>query len=222
MTPRLVVFDVDGTLVDSQAHILGAMELAYAGQGLAMPVREAVLSIVGLSLPQAFMRLMPDADHVLIERLVAGYKASFNALRAGDVSPLYPGARAALHALRARADVLMGVATGKSRRGLDHVMAAHDLGGYFLTTQVADDHPSKPHPSMLHATLRETGASAKSAVMIGDTSYDIEMGRAAGFRTLGVSWGYHPVADLERAGADRVITGFDALVPALEEMWSTS
>lgn len=220
MTLRLVVFDVDGTLVDSQAHILGAMELAYAGQGLTMPDRTAVLGIVGLSLPQAFMRLMPMADAALIERLVAGYKASFNQLRASDVSPLYPGAQAALQALQGRADVVMGVATGKSRRGLDHVIAAHGLGGYFLTTQVADDHPSKPHPSMLHATLRDSGATADRAVMIGDTSYDIEMGRAAGFRTLGVGWGYHPVADLERAGADRVIAGFDALIPTLEDMWS--
>lgn len=220
MTSRLVVFDVDGTLVDSQAHILGAMALAYEGQGLAMPPREAVLAIVGLSLPQAFSRLAPDADAALLEALVAGYKGAFGTLRAGDLSPLYPGAREALVGLRARGDVVLGVATGKSRRGLDHVLAGHGLQGWFDTTQVADDHPSKPHPSMLHATLRETGLPGHGAVMIGDTTYDIEMGRAAGFLTLGVSWGYHPPAQLHRAGADRVVDSFDAVIPALDALWS--
>jgi len=218
MTQRLVVFDVDGTLVDSQAHILGAMSLAYAGQGLPLPAREAILGIVGLSLPQAFARLMPEGDAAQIEALVSGYKAGFGTLRALDTSPLYPGAKAALDTLAAQGGVVLGLATGKSRRGLDHVLSAHALAGYFRTTQVADDHPSKPHPSMLHACLADTGA--KGGVMIGDTSYDIEMGRAAGFRTLGVAWGYHPVQELERAGADLVIDSFAALIPALDAMWS--
>ena len=218
MMQRLVVFDVDGTLVDSQAHILGAMTLAFAAVGLPMPPREAVLNIVGLSLPQAFARLMPGAEVSVIEGLVDGYKSSFGTMRAGNLSPLYPGARAALDGLRAQGDLVLGVATGKSRRGLDHVLSAHALGGHFVTTQVADDHPSKPHPSMLQACLAETGA--RGGVMIGDTSYDIEMGRAAGFLTLGVSWGYHPVAELERAGADLVIDSYAALDGALEVIWS--
>ncbi|WP_333830299.1 HAD-IA family hydrolase [Pararhodobacter sp.] len=218
MTQRLVVFDVDGTLVDSQAHILGAMSLAYTGQGLPVPARSDVLNIVGLSLPQAFARLMPEGDAAQIEALVTGYKSSFGTLRAVDNSPLYPGAKAALDSLVAQGGVVLGVATGKSRRGLDHVLAAHALEGYFRTTQVADDHPSKPHPSMLHACLSDTGATG--GVMIGDTSYDIEMGRAAGFRTLGVAWGYHAVEVLERAGADLVIDSYDALTAALDELWS--
>ena len=218
MTQRLVVFDVDGTLVDSQAHILGAMSLAYTGQGLPVPARSDVLNIVGLSLPQAFARLMPEGDAAQIEALVTGYKSRFGTLRAVDNSPLYPGAKAALDSLVAQGGVVLGVATGKSRRGLDHVLAAHALEGYFRTTQVADDHPSKPHPSMLHACLSDTGATG--GVMIGDTSYDIEMGRAAGFRTLGVAWGYHAVEVLERAGADLVIDSYDALTAALDELWS--
>ncbi|MCC5970809.1 MAG: HAD-IA family hydrolase [Pararhodobacter sp.] len=218
MTRRLVVFDVDGTLVDSQAHILGAMALAYAGQGLPVPGREAILNIVGLSLPQAFARLMPDGDALQIDALVAGYKSSFGTLRAADMSLMYPGAKEALETLGGQKDMLLGVATGKSRRGLDHVLSAHALEGFFHTTQVADDHPSKPDPSMLHACLAETGTSC--GIMIGDTSYDIEMGRAAGFRTLGVAWGYHPVAELERAGADLVIDSYSALIPALDDIWS--
>ena len=217
---RLAVFDVDGTLVDSQAHILGAMAHAYGMQGRDCPPREAVLAIVGLSLPQAFARLESGADAALIERLVTGYKDAFGSMRARTSSPLYPGARAALDDLAGRDDVLMGVATGKSRRGLDHLLAAHRLEGYFQTRQVADDHPSKPHPSMLLAALRDAGAEPRAAVMIGDTSYDMEMARAAGCRRLGVAWGYHSRRELLEAGAERVIEGYEALLPTLEEFWA--
>ncbi|KPQ05967.1 MAG: phosphoglycolate phosphatase [Rhodobacteraceae bacterium HLUCCA12] len=214
---RLAVFDVDGTLVDSQGHIMGAMERAFLAMDLPTPPRDSILRIVGLSLPQAFAQLVPGGDSTVIDRLVDGYKSGFAALRSHETSPLYPGAMAALEALAAREPVQMGVATGKSRRGLRHVMASHGLAGYFCTTQVADDHPSKPHPSMLHACLRETGA--ETGVMIGDTSYDMEMGRAAGFRTLGVSWGYHAASDLVEAGADLVIDSYAALIPALDDLW---
>jgi len=209
----LVIFDVDGTLLDSQAHILGAMARAFDGIGKPCPPRDEVLGIVGLSLPQAMARLAPDLDG---EALVAGYKAAFGALRAERDSPLYPGAREALERLAARG-IPLGIATGKSRRGLDHVLAAHGLAPMFATTQVADDHPSKPHPSMILAALAETGADPAQAVMIGDTSFDIEMGRAAGVRTIGVSWGYHPRAAL--AGAEVVIDRFDALDAALDQLW---
>lgn len=217
---RLAVFDVDGTLVDSQAHILGAMAHAYGAQGLDCPPREAVLSIVGLSLPQAFARLEPGADAALIERLVASYKGAFGQMRAQNPSPLYPGARAALDDLAGREDVLLGLATGKSRRGLNHLLVAHRLEGYFMTRQVADDHPSKPHPSMLLAALRDTGREPRATVMIGDTSYDMEMARAAGCRRLGVAWGYHSRGELLEAGAERVIDGYAGLLPALEELWA--
>lgn len=210
---KLAIFDVDGTLVDSQAHILGAMAHAFAAIGQPCPPREAVLGIVGLSLPEAMARLAPEEDGAA---LVAAYKDSFGTLRAERDSPLYPGAREALHRLAARG-VVLGIATGKSRRGLTHVLGAHGLAGLFATTQVADDHPSKPHPSMLLSALAETGIGAREAVMIGDTSFDMEMGRAAGMRRLGVSWGYHPVEAL--TAAEVVIDGFAALDAALAEFW---
>ena len=215
---RLALFDVDGTLVDSQAHILAAMELAHQGGGLPLPPRDAVLSIVGLSLPVAMARLHPGAGEAEIEALVAGYKGAFGSLRAMTLSPLYPGVRAVLQELAGRGDVVLGVATGKSRRGLDHILAAHGLEGLFATMQVADDHPSKPHPSMIRAALAETGAVR--AVMIGDTSFDMEMGRAAGVGRLGVAWGYHPRAALVAAGAQQVIDAMEALPAALDQIWS--
>lgn len=199
--------------MDSQGQILAAMAGAYASVGMPLPDRDAILSIVGLSLPQAFAQLEPDADPETNAALVAAYKASFHA--GFSLPPLFDGAIAVLDALTARGDVVMGVATGKSRRGLDKVLAGHGLTGRFVTEQVSDDHPSKPHPSMIHRALDETGTS--NAVMIGDTSFDVDMGRAAGVRTIGVSWGYHPRAAL--SGADLVIDHFRDLLPALDELW---
>ena len=222
MSARMIVFDVDGTLVDSQAQILGAMAHAFGSVGLVCPARAQVLSIVGLSLPQAIARLMPCSDPTLLAELVEGYRNSFVDLRARETSPLYPGAREALEQLADSGDWVLGVATGKSRRGLDHMIAAHGLAGFFRTTQVADDHPSKPHPAMLRAALTAAGADPSQAVMVGDTTFDIEMGRAAGTQTLGVAWGYHAPSALVQAGAHQVIEGFTDLVPALDRLWEAA
>lgn len=215
---RLVVFDVDGTLVDSQAHIFAAMERGFAGLGLPVPSREKVLEIVGLSLPEAIYRLAPEQDRETRAALVEGYKSGYMDLRAEGaehLSPLFSGARVALDALLTQPDTLLGVATGKSRRGLSHLIDQHNLHDHFITTQVADDHPSKPHPSMLYQTLRESGAGADRAIMVGDTEFDIEMARAAGFRAVGVSWGYHAADRLHRAGAHVVVDDFDELMQVL-------
>lgn len=216
---RLVIFDVDGTLVDSQDHILAAMHTAFAAEDLASPPRAAVLSIVGLSLPEAVMRLAPDQPQGRRDRIVAAYKASFAPLRGEATAPLYPGAHAALLALQARGDVRLGIATGKSRRGLTQLLTAHDLANLFVTTQVADDHPSKPHPSMVERALSEAGVTAADAVVVGDTTFDMAMARAAGVAALGVAWGYHPPADLHQAGASEVLGTYDALLPALDRLW---
>jgi phosphoglycolate phosphatase len=219
---RLVVFDVDGTLIDSQAHILAAVQAAFTDVGLPVPEREAVLEIIGLSLPVAVRRLVPEATDMQLAALTGHYRAAFAERRTAGESPLFAGARGALDALAGRGEVLMGIATGKSRRGLDHAIGSHRLGGYFVTKQVADDHPSKPHPSMLHAALRETGAEAGSGVMIGDTTYDMEMARNAGLRGIGVAWGYHAPERLCSAGAERVIETFDDLAAVLDELWETA
>ncbi|HET9070146.1 MAG TPA: HAD-IA family hydrolase, partial [Amaricoccus sp.] len=152
-----------------------------------------------------------------VEALVAHYRTSFIKQRAGadGVPPLYPGARAALERLASRPETLLGVATGKARRGLDHILSAHDLAGLIATAQTADDHPSKPHPSMLLAALAATGVEPGRAVMVGDTEFDVAMGRAAGMATIGVAWGYHRPERLRGAGADAVIESFGDLDTAL-------
>jgi phosphoglycolate phosphatase len=216
---RLVIFDVDGTLVDSQAHIVAAMKAAFGAEGLPVPAVPEILGVVGLSLPVAIATLAPDRAPERAERMVDAYRKAFFDLRVGNAaSPLYPGAVEALEALAAADEVLLGIATGKSRRGLDHILEAHGIAHHFATIQVADHHPSKPHPAMVLAALAETGIAPDNAVMIGDTEFDIEMGRAAGVRTIGVVWGYHPPERLSRA--DALVARFQALPDTIARLWS--
>lgn len=202
MSNRLAIFDCDGTLVDSQHSICTAMTRAFAEAKLTPPERLAILSVVGLSLPHAIARLLPDADGDFHDHLAERYKLAFQAMRRdeGVCEPLYPGIAELVRDLDA-AGWLLGVATGKSDRGLNLCLAHHGIAPLFVTLQTADRHPSKPHPSMLLTAMAEAGASPDTSVMIGDTSFDMEMGVAAGVRGIGVGWGYHPPDLLIAAGA---------------------
>jgi phosphoglycolate phosphatase len=221
-TPRLVIFDMDGTLVDSQHEIVAAMSMAFSAIGEPPPAREEVLAIVGLSLYEAMTVLVPDLPETVRFSLVEHYRKNFlvHQQRGGEPVPLYPGARDTLERLSADPWTILGVATGKARRGLDRIFAVHDLADYFATLQTADNHPSKPHPSMVLQALLETGCAPQDAVMVGDTEFDIAMGRSAGVRTIGVSWGYHPRERLVAAGADCVIDGYGELPSALTLVWN--
>jgi phosphoglycolate phosphatase len=207
VTIRLALFDCDGTLVDGQAGVIGAMEAAFAEHGLPAPDRHQVRRIVGLSLPQAIRVLLPDADEELNRELDASYRRIFRATRESGqlVEPLYDGIAALVTRLAAQGWVL-GVATGKSQRGLEHCLATHRLTAHFATLQTADHHPSKPHPAMIEAALAETGVVREACVMIGDTQFDMAMAVNAGVRALGVDWGYHTTQELFDAGAEAVAT----------------
>lgn len=222
-SPKLVIFDCDGTLVDSQHMICAAMQQAFLDHRIECPSREKLLSIVGLSLVEAFERLSEGAQCYPVETLVERYKAAFFAMRAAqtDMEPLFPGVREAVEALAARSDILLGIATGKSQRGVRMVLGHHGLIDYFHTIKTADDAPSKPHPGMVMECMREAGVLPGDTVVIGDTTYDIAMAHAAGARAIGVAWGYHPVADLQATSADEVI-GDGALIPSAIERLFTS
>jgi phosphoglycolate phosphatase len=202
---RLAIFDCDGTLVDSQADICAAMDAAFTVAGLAPPDRNATRRIVGLSLPEAMRRLCPEGSEKDHAALAQNYRDAFRVRRAaGQVAePLYDGIAALIEDLTG-AGWLLGVATGKSDRGLVHCLETHGLAGHFVTLHTADRHPSKPHPSMIDACLTDAGAAPRDAVMIGDTSFDMAMAVNAGVRAIGVDWGYHHPRDLVEAGASAV------------------
>ena len=168
MTVRLAVFDCDGTLVDGQGSICKAMDVAFAAAGLAAPDRHAVRRIVGLSLPHAVQRLAPQLDTATVDQVVDAYKDAFRAARAAGelVEPLYDGIGELLEDLSAHG-WLLGVATGKSDRGLSHCLAMHGIGEWFMTLQTADRHPSKPHPSMLETAMTDAMVGPADCVMIG-------------------------------------------------------
>ena len=212
---RLVVFDVDGTLVDSQHLIVAAQGVAFAEVGLPAPERRIALSVVGLSLPQAFRRLVGEDGPVA--ELSEAYKLAYNRLRLDPdhEEPLFPGMADLLDRLHANPGVMLGIATGKSRRGVDRLIEHYGWEGRFVTTQSADDAPSKPDPGMLHQAMREAGTGPDATVMIGDTTYDIGMAVAAGVAPIGVAWGYHAPGSLLRAGAVTVVENTAALEPLL-------
>jgi phosphoglycolate phosphatase len=214
---RLALFDCDGTLVDSQANIILCMDDAFARAGLLPPDRHATRRVVGLSLLPAVQRLIPDAERALQEQVAEDYKTAFQRLRGQGLveEPLFDGIADVLDALLASGWVL-GVATGKSDRGLALCLDHHGLRDRFVTLQTADRHPSKPHPSMVHEAIAEAGASPETTVMIGDTTFDIAMGVAAGARALGVDWGYHESHELLDAGAYHVASHPRDLMEAMQ------
>ncbi len=217
---RLAVFDVDGTLIDSQHHIVAAMTEAWEAHGLGQPKPEAVRRIIGLSLVEAVAALMPEADHALHVRVAHSYKEAFLSARerpGHQAEPLFEGALESLDALE-KAGWLLAIATGKSKRGLDSMLERTGLKHRFVSAQCADGHPGKPHPAMLLQAMREAGADAANTVMIGDTSYDMLMARAAKARALGVAWGYHAIDELLSAGAHAVVESYSRVYGQAERL----
>lgn len=219
---KLAIFDVDGTLVDSQAMIHASYRAAFTDEGLPG---------AGAQAGPFHRRPVAPRRHadsctwgggpIATDCLAEAYKQAFWELRAADAHPenLFDGAMDLLRKLHARDDVLLGIATGKSRRGVEHLMEKHGFGDWFVTVQTADDHPSKPHPAMIVRALAETGVTREAAIMIGDTSFDIEMARAARVWAAGVAWGNHHVDLLTHAGAHTISNDFNELEAHLEFLW---
>ena len=210
---RLVVFDCDGTLVDSQHMIVAAMGAGFAALGLEAPGAEAVRRIVGLSLTDAMARLRPEGGEAERAALADAYREAFFELRTepDHHEPLYPGAVEAIEALDGLG-YLLGVATGKSQRGLRAVLERVGLIDRFVTLKTADDAPGKPHPAMLEQAMAEAGAKPAETVLVGDTTFDMEMAINASAHAIGVSWGYHPTDELTAAGARCIVASFADLV----------
>jgi phosphoglycolate phosphatase len=215
----LLIFDLDGTLINSEAIILGTQYETFRRCGRVHPGREAGLGIVGLTLDIAMARLAgldrPD------DRLTETYREVFGTMRARAESdpaldePLFAGVAETLAELKRRGGLKLGIATGKSRKGAEFIVARHGWQGLFDTVQSADDAPSKPHPGMILRAMAETGAAPQRTAMVGDSSFDIEMAVAAGVMPVAVSWGFQPVESLVALGARHVLRTFPELPAVL-------
>lgn len=215
---KLVVFDVDGTLADSQNFIVEAQKRAFAAVGLTPPSRERALSVVGLSLREAFVDLTEGAGP--IESLTDSYRAAWTELRAGATAAddkLYPGVDALLRKLARRPGCKLAIATGKRRQVVAKLFARQNWDGLFATVQTADDAPSKPAPDMFERALRETGVAASDACMVGDTTFDMIMAHRVGATCIGVGWGYHHHEKLLRDGASVIVNDVAELEKRLDE-----
>ncbi|MBF0268205.1 MAG: HAD-IA family hydrolase [Alphaproteobacteria bacterium] len=216
---RLVVFDVDGTLIDSQHNIVNAVADAWRAEGLDVPAPWQVRRNIGLPLEEAIAALIPEAERDFHLHLTELYKQAFaaNRKRADYAEPLYPGVLEAMDRLEA-CGCLLGIATGKSRRGLDAVFERHGFGHRFVTVQTADDAPGKPNPGMLLNAMQETGVLSLRTYMVGDTWFDMQMAANAGTRAIGVDWGYHDVSELKQAGAELILSAFAELPGAVADL----
>ena len=199
---RLAIFDCDGTLVDSGGPIYAAVRETFAQHGLTPPPPRECRRVIGLSLVEAMAALLPAGSGDDHAALTETYKTKFSKARLeGRVEePLFDGIAELLDDLEADG-WLLGVATGKSDRGLNHCLENHGMGARFISLQTADRHPSKPHPSMALQAMADAGAAPDTTVVIGDTSYDMGMARAAGATGIGAGWGYHDDHELLAAGA---------------------
>jgi phosphoglycolate phosphatase len=202
VTNRLAIFDCDGTLVDSGATIYAALAETFEQHRLSLPPPSDCWRVIGLSLHEAMAGLLPEAESAQHLQLVEDYKRVFMGMRAaGRVEqPLFEGVLELLDALE-EDGWLLAVATGNSDRGLKHCLERHDIHARFVSLQTADRHPSKPHPSMVLQAIADAGATVKTTIVIGDTSYDMAMAAAAGASGIGAGWGYHDADELLQAGA---------------------
>lgn len=189
MSFALICFDWDGTLMDSEARIVNCLLGAFTDAGQAPPSRAAAADIIGLGMDEAMARLWPEADAAQRHLVIGHYRQRY--LFADQTpSALFAGARETLEQLRA-AGYLLAVATGKSRRGLDQVLAETGLAGHFHATRCADETFSKPHPGMLMELMDELGVGPAETLMIGDTEYDMQMAANARVGALAVCYGVH-------------------------------
>jgi phosphoglycolate phosphatase len=216
---RLAVFDCDGTLVDSAHSIIACMQTACKNMGHPSPDKADIRRTVGLSVEVAITKIFPDMEINQVLSVREEFHRLFGKLRdlGGVHEPLYPGVNETLSALN-DAGWLLGVATGKSSKGLKLTLTNHNLHHHFVTLQTADISIGKPDPDMLLKAIRDTGVEKKRTVMIGDTSFDMHMARNAGTLAIGVTWGYHNVEELFDSGAHGVVKTFSQLPQAIENL----
>jgi phosphoglycolate phosphatase len=196
------------------------MTTTFEAAGLTPPTTTQSRRVIGLSLPVAIARLLGTEVTPLAEKLADDYRSRYRAslVQAEGREGLFPGAREALDFLASWPDTLLGIATGKGLHGVHRLTQLHGIAGHFVTLQTPDHNPSKPHPGMMLRGMAETGAEARDTVIIGDTTFDIEMGKAAGTKAIGVTWGHHDPHELLAAGADILVETYADLPLAIKKV----
>lgn len=206
----LVIFDWDGTLIDSKAKIVGSMQQAAASLKLPALADQDIANIIGLALYEAIALLYPSISDADNKRLQKAYSQVFVEK---DQNPcaFFPTVEQSLEQLKNQGHQI-AVATGKSRRGLDRVLSTVGWQQYFDDTRCADETASKPHPKMLHELLDALNADAQSAIMVGDSEYDLLMAKNAQVKSLGVSYGVHPPERLQKHQPEAIIDRLSEVV----------
>ncbi len=207
---ELIIFDWDGTLMDSESKIVNCFRKAAADVEISYPGDAAVRNIIGLGLKEALDVLLPDFDESIRMQVVDRYREHFLYLDETDM-PLFAGVEEGLMQLRQH-DYSLAIATGKARIGLDKVLEHTQLGEYFIASRCADEAISKPHPRMVLDILEETGITADKAVVVGDTSYDIQMAHSANTDALAVCYGVHHRDDLKAEQPLDCVDDFNSVI----------
>jgi len=215
---RLVVFDMDGTLIDSVALIVETVTAAFEAVGEPSPTEAAIRAISGITAREAMGILAPGADAARLDRVTESYRREYQRRAGGAREPLFAGALKALETLRHRPDTILAVATGKGEASAVALLDAHGILGWFNSVETPTRNRGKPDPEMIQTAMAKAGAAAAETVMIGDTVHDMRMARAAGVKAIGVAWGYHASVELEGAGADIIVERFDHLEAAIDRL----
>jgi len=204
---RLVIFDADGTLINSQAIILEGLNLSLREFGYQPPSDQAMLATIGLTLDVLFAKLLDRPVDDEIRAMVLYYKrCAVDLLKVPELqSQLFEGIDEMLEILASQPETFLAIATGKSRRGLTRMIEAFGYEDKFIALRTSDDCPSKPHPAMILECCEIAGCDSSQTVMIGDSNYDMQMAVQAGTKALGVSWGYQPAERLLQSGADAIV-----------------
>lgn len=210
---RLIVFDCDGTLVDSQQTIITATEAALGAHEFAAPSRRDILYAVGLPIDVALRRHAPRASDDQILNMLDVYRDTYQQLVQQDDrgQVMFDGMYEQIVDLGKQEETLLGIITMKSRRGLNRVVDAYHIRQYFQVLKSADDGPGKPAPDLMLDAMAETGIQPEQALMVGDTSFDIMMAKSAGAQAIGVGWGYQTVEELADSGADAIAQSHEEL-----------
>jgi phosphoglycolate phosphatase len=215
---QLIIFDMDGTLIDSVALIVETVSNAFAAVNEPPPTESAIRAISGITARDAMAILAPQAGDARVEEILASYRMHYHSSAGREREPMFAGALEALDQLQARPNTILAVATGKGYRSAVTLLERHGILERFHSVQTPDHNRGKPDPQMIETAMEHAGADRAATVMIGDTVHDMRMAKAAGVKAIGVAWGYHTVIELSEAGADAIVESFAELDAAIDEL----